>query len=285
MAKLVEKIKYSSAVVGVYDKILDSRCKDVEAYIFVATTGRSGSESLSRIFEAADRAVCFHEPYPIMFSDYPDPDHREEYFRDLFYQRKRINVKRSAAGYRYYVETNHQFVKNYFPYAADTFQDKLRVIHMYRDPVRVAASFYAIQSVPGKTHAGRHYLLDPKRNDNELQIADLLENDPDFSHDMYRCLWYWYEIEARVKAYKKQFPNVVWHSMATNDMNDEKALVAMFTRLGVKFDSEKLKSLVGSRANTKTAMKKKQMPIEEVEVMNAKLLAKLEERFGKDFLS
>jgi len=283
MAGIVEAIKYSPMVVGFYEKMLESKCRSVDGYIFVATTGRSGSDSLSKIFQAADDAVCFHEPYPIMFSDYDDPATKKAYFDKLFYQRKKINVKRAAAGHRYYVETNHQFLKNFFVQSAEYFGDKLRVIHMYRDPVRVGSSFFSIDSIPGKTPTGKHYLLDPAHDDNLLQVNDLLTGDPDFSHDLYRCIWYWYEIEARVKKYKTDFPSVTWAELKTEELNDKDALVRMFNQLGVTFNPERLEQLAGSRENLKKNLKKKSVDLSEAEAMNAKLLGKLEERYGKDF--
>lgn len=283
MAGLVEAIKYSPMVVGLYEKLLAGKCESVEGYIFVATTGRSGSDSLSKIFQAADDAVCFHEPYPIMYSDYPDPATKRTYFDKLFYQRKKINVKRAAAGHRYYVETNHQFIKNYFHQSADYFGEKLRVIHMYRDPVRVGSSFYSIDSIPGKSRTGKAYLLDPAEEDNLIQINDLLTGSGDFRHDLYRCLWYWYEIETRIKKYKADYPTVTWAELRTDELNDRDALERMFNQLGVKFSPERLDQLVGSRENLKQNLKTKKVDQSEVERMNQKLLAVMEERYGAGF--
>jgi len=283
MTGLAGLLKYNRVSVGLYDWLLERRCREVEAYIFVATTGRSGSESLSKIFQAADRAVCFHEPYPLMYADYPNPSHKSEYFRSRFYGSKRINIKRAAAGNRYYVETNHQFIKNYADHAIAHFGDKIRVIHMVREPVKVAASFYAIDSIPGTSKTGKHYLLYPEHDDNLIQIADLLYDDPEFSHDLYKCLWYWYEIESRIKSYMERYPSVRWHTIRTDQLNDEPSLVDLFETLGIRYDADALKSLVGSRENTKSALKKQSVDLVEAEEMHQKLRAALAERFGDKF--
>ncbi|MCB2231491.1 hypothetical protein KQH82_12305 [bacterium] len=283
MSGFIDLLKYNPLVVNLYDSILDGKCRTVDGFVFVATTGRSGSQSLSKIFQAADDAVCFHEPYPIMASDYPDPETKQAYFRHLFHSRKRINVKRAAAGHRYYVETNHQFIKNYAEMAIEEFGDKLRVLHISRDPLKVAASFYAIDSIPGKTRTGRAYLLYPDHRDNLLQMGDLLLGDPEFEHDLYKCLWYWYEIEARVKATRQKFPQVRWHSMKTEQLNDKQALVQMFEALAIVHDPERLDALVGSRVNTKTELKKKAVDLKEVEDKNDRLVRKMEERYGEGF--
>ncbi|MBD3401949.1 hypothetical protein GF420_03565, partial [candidate division GN15 bacterium] len=83
MSAITDLLKYNPITVNMYNRMLDGRCRTVEGYVFVATTGRSGSQSLSKIFQAADDAVCFHEPYPIMYADYPDPENKKAYFRHL----------------------------------------------------------------------------------------------------------------------------------------------------------------------------------------------------------
>ncbi len=284
MTSISESLKYNPLSVSLCNMYFNGRCRRVDGYVFVATTGRSGSESLSKIFQAADRAVCLHEPYPIMLNTPEDPSVREAYFARRFHQRKRINVKRAAAPYRYYVETNHQFVKNFIVPAMDEFKEKIRVVHLHRNPVKVASSFLSIDSVPGRTPTGRNYLLNPADGDNRVRIADLLDGDPTFEHDFFRCVWYWYEIEMRTAEYRRRFSDVPWFSLNTEELNEESSLVSMFETLGIDYDSERLKSLVGSRANTKTELKKKKgRQIDNAQEMHDALLSRMEERFGTDF--
>jgi hypothetical protein len=280
MARLIQSIKYSPVTVGLYEKILEQRCQSVDSYIFVATTGRSGSTSLSRIFEAAENAVCFHEPYPSMQSRHPDPADKNAYFERKFRQKKKINILRAAAGHRYYLETNHLFLKNFFEPAADYFGEQLRVIHLVRDPVRVASSFFAIDSIPGKTRMGHLYLLNPAHEDNLIRINDLLDGDPSFEHDLYKCLWYWYEIEARVQHYRTAYPSLRWTHLKTEELNEKPALVQMFDEIGVRFDPQRLGQLVGNRSNLKKDRKKHSVDWSEAEAMHSRLREKIEERHG-----
>ena len=281
---LVRSIKYSPPVVGLYEKILEQRCQSVDSYIFVATTGRSGSTSLSRIFEAADDAACFHEPYPAMQSRHPDPASKKGYFDRKFRQRKKINILRAAAGHRYYLETNHLFLKNFFEPAADYFGDRLRVIHLVRDPVRVASSFFAIDSIPGKTGMGNLYLLNPAHEDNLIQINDLLTEAPVFEHDLYKCLWYWYEIEARVRHYQAAYPDLPWTTLRTEELNDKAALTRMFNEIGVHHDPAKLDQLVGNRSNLKKDRKRQSIELEAAEAMNDQLYEAIEARYGSEMV-
>jgi len=289
MGKLNDIIKYNPLTVSLTEKYVNSRSRDVEAYIFMATTGRSGSKSLARVFEAADNAVTYHEPYPIMFSHFPDLEEpprgadRKEYFRKLFYTKKGINIRRNAIGHRYYVETNHQFIKNFADLAIEYFGDKIRIIHVLRDPVKVASSFYSIESIPDTTPRGKVYAIDPKDEDNIVKMDDLLYHDEEFKEPFFKCLWYWYELHSRTKKYKEKYPSVRWHTMNTDDMNDREKLIEMFDTLGVKYHRDKLEEVVGTRSNRVPHMKKQAIDPEKADEMHRKLLAKMVERYGENF--
>jgi len=247
----LKTLKYSRIVVSLYNWILDFRCRHVESYVFVATTGRSGSGSLSRIFEAVDGAVCLHEPYPIMLNDAPERISRDEYFNDLFNKKKRINVKRSAVGYKCYVETNHQFVKNFIKPAIECFGQKIKIVHLIRDPIKTAASFYAINTIPGKSERAKQYLIDPKDPDNIIKLPDLYNGNQEFLHDFFKCLWYWYEVEARIEKLKSEHPDLKWHTIHTTDLNSFEAVAEMLKEFNLQFDYQNLRTLIGIRDNTK----------------------------------
>ncbi len=284
-----ELLKYNPISVALAEKYVNFRTRDVEAYIFMATTGRSGSKSLARVFEAADNAVTYHEPYPIMFNHFPDlgyipeGEERREYFRKLFYTKKCINIKRNAIGHRYYVETNHQFIKNFADLAIEYFKDKIRIIHVFRNPVSVASSFFSIESIPDTTPRGIVYAIDPKNENNFVKMDDLLYQDGEFKDPFYKCLWYWYELHTRVKKYKEKYPNVRWHTMHTDDMNDRVKLIEMFDNLGVSYIPEKLEEVVGTRSNRVPHMKTQAIDPEKAKEMHEKLLSKMVERFGENF--
>ena len=281
-------LKRQPATVFLYNGLLDLCCRDVQGYIFVATTGRSGTTSLCRVLEqAVDGAICFHEPHPIMFSDYSREKHvdREEYFRHLFFTQKRIYIKRAAAGKKYYVETNHQFIKNFAFAAIPYFVSKIRIIHLKRDPVSVARSFYSINSVPGKAPRGHYYMLDPDEPTNIIRIPELFDGHNEFRHDFYRCIWYWYEIEARVHAMKERYPDVGWVNMTTEELNDKAALRAMFEKLGIPVDASRLERVVCLRENVRVEEKKEVLPWKQCDEMNRKLRTRIEEVYGQGFLS
>ena len=285
MSEIRKRMKLNRLTSSVYNRMLDLRCKDVRAYVFVATTGRSGSESLAKIFGAVPDSVCLHEPYPIMVNDCPEGVDPEKYFDDLFYLKKRINIKRTASRYRYYMETNHLFFQNFLERSVETFGDRIRIIHMVRNPVSVGSSFYSIQSIPGTTKNGKLYLIDPAGDDNLIMMNDMLGGDGEFGHDLYKCLWYWYESEARIRKLKERYPHVSWYRLETEELNDNTRLLDMFNILGIPVDAQRLQNLVGTRVNVKTDQKRKSLSLDDCRAFDEKLRGKIRERYGIEFLT
>lgn len=276
-------LKRYPLTVAAYNAWLDFLCRKVEAFVFVATTGRSGTTSLTRILEnTVDGVICVHEPHPVMFSDYPREEgfDRGEYFRKLFWTLKRTYIKRAAAGHRFYVETNHQFIKNFAVPAIEYFGSKIRIVHLKRDPVSVATSFLAIDSVPVKTKRGHYYMLDPRESSNLIRMPELMNGNGDFSHDLYKCLWYWYETEARVQEMKRRYPPVVWVDITTDQLNDKAVLKDMFVRLGMPVSPERFMETAPVRENLRNEEKKEAPDRLLGEAMNAKLKDKIKQLYG-----
>jgi hypothetical protein len=235
---------------------------------------------------AVEGAACFHEPHPIMLSDYPRGEgvNREEHFRRLFLTLKRIYIQRAAAGHRYYVETNHQFIKNFAAPAIEYFGAKIRIIHLKRDPVSVASSFWAIDSVPGRMSRGHYFMLDPDDSSNLIRIPEVSKGTGEFAHDFYKCLWYCYETEARVRAIRERYPSVVWADIWTEELEDTTKLEAMFDRLGVEVVRDRLKGAASIHANLRIEEKREVMDRARCEEMNLKLRAEIERTCGKEVL-
>jgi hypothetical protein len=137
-------------ILSIYRGYLERRTSSTKAFVFVATTGRSGTESLKIILDAMVNGVSLHEPRPVMVQNHQEKTTRspQAYYKENFYKRKVIAVLRSASRRDYYAETNHLFIKTFANHAADYFAARLRVIHLVRDPLSVALSFYRINSIP-----------------------------------------------------------------------------------------------------------------------------------------
>ena len=269
-----QKIKQNPLVLKManllYRQVIPSR---TESYVFVATTGRSGSNTLANLFTAVPDSICLHEPHPVLYN--PDDPRRisESYFRSQFLL-KRVYFRRTGRKFRYYIETNHQFIKHFSEFSVLEFNNKLKVIHLVRDPVSTAISFYRIGSIPGKTVIGKRYLLDPKSEDN-LVNADILFKNDDFNHDFFRCLWYWYETEFRIQKFIKDHPHIPIFKIRTIELNDLPKVKRMLDYLEMDYDLASLEKLVGRRDNQKSDKNYNSIERTRAEEMNEYLLDSL----------
>ena len=168
--------------------------------------------------------------------------------------------------------------------AIDYFGSRMRVIHLRRDPISVATSFYAIRSVPVKTTLGSLYLIDPHRPDNVLSIGDVLDNDPKFSDDLYRCLWYWYEMEARVVRLREQHPELSLLHLTTDDLNQPDRVRDLLGFLNLSHLADSVLPKVGLRANEKRDEKQRTVDREQAIAMNEQLLQMLRDRFDSRYI-
>jgi hypothetical protein len=285
MTSISNALKHNPLTVYAYNKFLDVRCNGVDSYIFVASTGRTGTVSLAKIFEQINKAASFHEPYPIMLNDYPHGACKKKYFDSLFNKLKRIYIKRAAIGNKYYIETNHMFVKNFIHQSIKQFDKKIKIIHLTRDPVSVARSFYQIGSIPGKSKRGKLYLLDPEDADNIIRYPSKIGKNQKFDDDLMRCIWYWYEIEARIQKFKGEYSNVFWYTIKTDYLNDLNKMLEMFDKMEISVDKNILEKIIGIKAHKKMNEKKAKVNLETIQNLNFAFQNILLNTYGKNFLS
>lgn len=252
--KSLRALRYSAPAAAVARCYYASRSRAVERLIFTATTGRSGTLTLTRIFAGIPGCRALHEPYPIMNGEvlraasYGDSDSLKR-----FYRAKSINILRAAAGYRYYLEANHLFIKTFIEHAARDFGNRLSVIHLVRPPLEVAMSIYRLQRQPG-TRSGNSWWLDHHAPLNRIRIADVLDAG-EFSHPFYKGLWYWFEIETRVQEWRQRLPAVPFVRFETEWFNDPQRLVALAMELGITVDRREIDSSVGVKEHAREHLK------------------------------
>jgi len=143
-----------------------------ENYIFVVTTGRSVSGTLANIFKKIKSVHAEHEPYPIMHNNLDLPKKLFKIWNwYLFYFVKYPSILLSRKeGEKTYLETNHLFLKSFLKYATRVFKNKIRIIHLIREPHLVAKSIYEINKIPGKKLGNRWY-LNPADVDNQINFS------------------------------------------------------------------------------------------------------------------
>jgi hypothetical protein len=257
MASTFKKLVYNRTVSWLANRYYDLRLGELENYIFVATTGRSGTLTLVDIFQRLDGCVALHEPYPAMHDNVLEAAANGDYeFVRKFYKvRKSVNIRRSAVGAKHYIEANHLFVKTFIQFAAEDFAGKLKVIHLVRNPTQVANSIYSLQDEPG-TIEGNRWWLDYRAPTNLIPIADTLDNDSEFSHPYYKALWYWFETEARIAKWKLQLPHVPFVFFKTEDFSNKLLLAKFLENLDIEAPSESIQNMVNIRSHARSDQKK-----------------------------
>lgn len=248
-------------------------------FIFFATTGRSGTGSLQRVFAKARGCVALHEPYPTMHSDIliskclgDDSEARRTYWT-----RKAVHVRRAATGHMLYVETSHVFIESFSEYAIKDFGSRLRVVHLQRDPVFVARSMASLSEVPG-TPGGDHWYLNFASGTNVISgVTRELQDGGLFSHPFYRCLWYWYEIEARIALMKEHHPGLDVCSLSWTTQLYPGEVSKVLEWAGVSVGLDLLSELLSEPTNTKEKSKKRwDVDIEELRTMHSEFRDYLE---------
>jgi hypothetical protein len=245
-------IKHNALVVSLARLWLGLRASGPEKVIFTATTGRSGTLSLAKLFAAVPGCRSVHEGHPVMngsvlrAASYGDVALVNRVYRRV----KSINILRAAVGYRYYLEANHLFIKTFIRNAIDEFGDRLCVIHLVRPALEVATSIYQLRDCPG-TERGNYWWLEYHAPTNLIQIARILETDPEFSHPFYKALWYWHEIEARVSAWRVRVPTLNVTSFETRWLNDLDRVCGLLDSLGMAYERSAIDAVVGRREHAK----------------------------------
>jgi hypothetical protein len=249
-------VKHSALVAAPVRRSLQVMTRGLERVIFTATTGRSGTMTLSTLFSLVPGCAAFHEPHPFMNgSVLKAASYGDEAFVDRAYARvKSVNILRAAVGHRYYMESNQLFVKTFIRQAFAEFGDRMAVVHLVRSPVDVAMSLYRLQQLPG-TDVAELWWLDHRAPTNVLQIADVLDSHTEFSHPFYRALWYWYEVEMRFARWRARLPLMKVAHFDTNWFNDRPRVFHLFDELGLEYERSKVESLVMQREHTKSALK------------------------------
>jgi hypothetical protein len=252
---IAKGLKHHAMTRGVLESLLQIRCRNTKAFVFVANPGRSGSKTLADIFAGVPGLAVSHEPTPKMTFEPEWGTSQEQNLRALFFEKKIFYVMRAAAGHSHYIETNHLFIKTFAEHAIGYFGDRIRIIHLRRDPVSVALSFYRLGEIAGQSEVERRYMLDPLAADNIVPGAFLLEPKSPYGHEFYRNLWYWYEVEARIAAARRKHPRTRWIDFHTDDLNRPVAVRALCEQLEIVAHVEQILDRVGTRSNSREAEK------------------------------
>ena len=303
-----ELVRSSSAACAAKRAVSALGARKVKRFVFCANTGRCGSQSLAKILSCATNAAAYHEPAPAMVysddvSDYVNPKSREgrrvqevmrlpeaERFRVLFHDWKLPAMYRLAKGAEVYCETTQMFVHTFAEPAIETLgEDRVGIIHLYRNPVDMAWSWYQFGHFCKGSAGPIEWGIRPIAEGNEIQAADLLQSDK-FKHPFYVPLWHWYNVQTKIARYRRQYTQVTWSTLRTEQLSDENAVLALCKEQGVRMNVEKMRAASQRKAGTREDLKEAashrldpEMTREKASEIDAKLRDALEARYGKNF--
>lgn len=123
-----------------------------------------------------------------------------------------------------YLESTHAFIKSFGEIMYDLLPT-LNLIHLTRNPLEVAKSFFNRNSIPGPNNP---FLLDPKFKKNIIKPTIKLTN-------FQLCLWYWFESEARHVEFLKKHDIKKVYEIDVKEFNDKEKVVNLFNKFGITY--------------------------------------------------
>jgi len=251
-----DPFKHNPVVAALALQILKLRTRGLEKLIFTATTGRSGTLTLAKLFSAVPGCIAVHESHPVMHGSVLKAASYGNHalVNRVYRQVKSVNILRAAAGHRYYLESNHLFIKTFIQNANDDFGERLAVIHLVRPAIEVAMSIYCLGDYPG-TERGNYWWLEYQAPANLIPIAHILDSSGEFSHPFYKALWYWHEVEARISQWRARLPKLKFVRFETDWFNDANKVFELFDALDMRYERPPIEAVIGKREHTKSHQK------------------------------
>ncbi|MGD8485037.1 MAG: hypothetical protein PVG27_09675 [Chloroflexota bacterium] len=213
--------------------------------VFTMGSQRSGTRYLSDVFArnakdcTARHETLFEPANPSMFGRpiYDRATGDVDAVRSLL-ERKRRAIERH--GTRCYVETSNAFMLSAYDLAPEVFTD-LRLIHLLRDPLKVARSSLNRYRLAERWRLpGRHYRAPDGRRYFRWSLTG---REPIFARtpgiEAHSLAWYalhWIEIENRICRFSDAFGlrERTFTLQAPDDLVDGERLASMFDFLGLE---------------------------------------------------
>jgi len=213
--------------------------------IFTLASARSGTLFLCNLFRRNVRdCACRHEPFfdwgnPTLFGPaiYDACAGREDRLRVLL-ARKRAYVERLAGAV--YLESSHAFLKSAYRVALEFFPE-MRLVHLIRDPLKVAKSEAQRQEWRRRFHAPFHFYVG---DDNRRHFYWSLTGNEEIFQSFGRtglslfqwCLIQWIEIENRAMQFldRHGLHSRCFTMQSPRDLNDASKVRELFDSMGLE---------------------------------------------------
>lgn len=246
-------------------------------YIFCINPGRTGSEYISKVFSCVDGVAAFHEPKPIMHGPQMqaflmgDPSPMEKMMDE-----KIAFMNDSLRQSRYYVETNHCFIKGFgWLLPGRVPESEIGVIVLKREKSLVVDSLYKVNAHPFST-TGEKWIITPQfYRDNitpfpkgysaflfwfqkiKYRLFNRLRKKfnsaiPEDTITFAKSLigWYVEETYALGEAYKKKFPGVRMVELDLSDLNTVEGFEKVLTVFNIPLVyTQDMNEVIGKKVN------------------------------------
>lgn len=185
LAREIRRVRAQAAAMSNLDRQAVVTQAAGKALVFTVASGRSGTQSLAKIFEAAPGVHATHEGVPA-FQDVMRPALADPALaRDFLLTRKLPAI--AALPEQVYVESSHVFAKGFLPPMLELGL-RPKLLFLKRDPRKIALSLERIGATPHRTAGGRDHFLSPA--DPSLLPVTPWEDFTDYQ------LCYWYALET-----------------------------------------------------------------------------------------
>ncbi len=214
--------------------------------IFTLTTGRSGTELLSRVLALFPGVTSRHEPKPTFSSAFRAVMAQPKVAREFWLKQKLPRIAREPGSV--YSETSHVCGLGFLESLVDL-GARPSVIVLRREPRDVAKSLWCLEDIPGRTLKGLKYYLSPEdvgRTFLEIEPRVIPE-----LHDYQLCFWYALELDLRAKAYQQRFAplGLTFRALAFEQLCTSAGVLALAQELGLPPLSMARKALLARRVS------------------------------------
>ncbi len=229
---------------------------EAKSLIFCLTNGRTGTRSLTSLFDCVPHVHAAHEEKPSFHLLMRWVQRNPALARDFWLFAKIPAI--SDHPQPVHVDTSHVFGKGFLEPLLDL-GARPKLIILTRNTRLIAKSMLALNDIPGRTKRALKWYLSP----SDPVFHRLPE--PDSFSDYQLCYWHALETEARQAHYRRlcQSHGLTCVDADTATLNNLDCFERLCANLGIELDEqarENLKSHVGRTLNSRTN-EKKQRPI------------------------
>ncbi len=186
--------------------------------VFFISTGRCGTQFFADQLAAnySDLATVVHEPFHQQYTPlrHFDAYHRGKSAELTSHVERHIDFIKETLKSKHYIETGWP-AYGVLPHLIATFADRVQLVHLYRHPLRVAASL-TTHNVYSRAGWSEWMSISPAQYG---VVQDHLTGEPwNRLSEFEKCLFWWTELNHYAIRLQESFPAVPWLSLRFEDI-------------------------------------------------------------------